>query len=137
MTLPFRLGSPGKDTIDIEGIKSVSYRADGLLHLTDDGIDLEWTETRTVDEVSLDGIGTRVSESAPEYLDLPMERIAGAWVIGGWWWPRLELRARGLDDFAEVPGSRGVTLRLRIHRRDRALAHDIAQQIRAAATGWP
>lgn len=127
--LPFRLGPPGKDTIDLEGIKSVSYRLDGLLHLTDDGITLEWTETRTVEEVSLDRVGTDVDEAGTVSLEVPMERLAGAWVIGGWWWPRLELRARGFEDFEQVPGVRGVTLSLRIHRRDRALANAIAGEI--------
>lgn len=127
--LPFRLGPPGKDTIDLEGIKSVSYRLEGLLHLTDDGIALEWTETRTIEQVSLGRIGTDVDESAVDVVEVPMERLLGAWVIGGWWWPRLELRARSFEDFAQVPGVRGVTLSLRIHRRDRELAQAIARRI--------
>jgi hypothetical protein len=129
--LPFRLSVPGRDTIGFEGIKSVSYRADGLLHLHDEGITLEWTETRTIDEVSLENIGTNVDASAADGLEVPMSRLAGAWVIGGWWWPRLELRARGLEDFQYVPGVRGVTLSLRIHRRDRELARAIAREIEA------
>jgi hypothetical protein len=132
--LPFRLAAPGRDTIDLEGIKSVSYRADGLLHLNEHGITLEWTETRTIDEVSLENIGTNVDAFAADGLELPMSRLAGAWVVGGWWWPRLELRARGLEDFQDIPGVRGVTLGLRIHRRDRDLARALARAIEAAVS---
>jgi hypothetical protein len=110
---------------------SVSYRLDGLLHLTDHGVALEWIETRTLEQVSLEKIGTDVDEVATDILEVPMARLAGAWVIGGWWWPQLELRARGFKDFEEVPGARGVSLRLRIHRRDRALARAIAGEIQA------
>lgn len=133
--LPFQLRSPGTDTVGLDGIASVSYRADGLLHLGDDGITLEWTETRTTEQVSLEKIGTDTDQLPLERLDLPMDRIAGAWLIGGWWWPRLELRARDFEDFAQVPAVRGITLRLRIHRRDRELARAIAMKINQRVEG--
>jgi hypothetical protein len=127
--LPFRLNPTGRDTLGFEGIESVSYRVDGLLRLADQSVTLEWTGTRTTEQVSLDKIGTDVDELPLEWLEVPFGRLAGAWVIGGWWWPRLELRARGVEDFDGVPATRGVTLRLRIHRRDRRLAHAIASEI--------
>lgn len=114
---------------------SVSYHADGLLQVSDEGIVLEWRETRTVDQVSLEKIGTDVDQVAEDYIEVPMSRLAGAWLIGGWWWPRLELRARGFEDFQDVPGARGVTLTLRIQRRDRALARAMADEIMAALAG--
>lgn len=127
--LPFRIKPPGRDAVEWGGIESVSYRVDGLLRLVDQSITLEWTGTRTTQEVSFDKIGTDVDELPPKWLELSFGRIAGAWVVGGWWWPRLELRARGLEDFDGVPGTHGVTLRMRIHRRDRALARTIALEI--------
>ncbi|HEX5635076.1 MAG TPA: hypothetical protein VFX50_17655, partial [Gemmatimonadales bacterium] len=131
--LPFRLKSPDKDSFALDGIASVSSRIDGLLQLTEAGVLLEWRETRTTDRVSFERIGTDVEELPTQWLELPFERIAGAWVIGGWWRPRMELRARGLDDFAGVPGSRGVTQVLQLHRRDRALALAMAAEIHALA----
>lgn len=31
--LPFRIRIPGKDVIDLKGVRSVNYRVEGLLHL--------------------------------------------------------------------------------------------------------
>ena len=113
----------------LEGIKSVSYRADGVLQLHDGVLTLEWTETRTTEQVSLERIGTEVDAFPAEWLELPMDRLAGAWVIGGWWRPQLELRARAPEDVESVPAARGITVRLHIHRRDRRLAQAIASEI--------
>ncbi len=111
------------------GIESVSHRADGILRVTEQGLTLEWAEVQTVQQVSLDRVGTEVNELPPDWLELPSECIAGAWVVGGWWSPRLDLRAREREAFDGVPGVRGVTLSLRIHRRHRPLASAIAQAI--------
>lgn len=127
--LPFRLKRPGWDSVGFSGIESVSHRADGTLRVTEQGVRLEWAEVQTVEQVSLDRVSTDVNELPPEWLELPSERIAGAWLVGGWWAPRLDLRARETGDFEGVPGVRGVTLSLRIHRRDRPLAGAIAQAI--------
>lgn len=127
--LPCRLNASGKDTMDFLGVQSVSYRLDGILHVGDDGITLEWTGTRTTEEVSLTRVATEVDELPLEWLEMPMEQLTGATVLGGWWWPRLELRARALADFVDVPGARGVTLPLYIQRRDRALARRVAREI--------
>ncbi len=127
--LPFRLKRPGWDSMGLGGIESVSHRADGVLRLTEEGVTLEWAEVQTVEEVSLERVGTDVRALPPEGLDVPIERLAGAWLVGGWWSPRRELRAREGEDFEAVPGVRGVTLSLRIHRRDRPLAAAIARAI--------
>lgn len=127
--LPFRLKPAGSDSVAWEGIESVSYRVDGLLRVADQSVILEWTGKRTTQQVSFEKIGTDVDELPSEWFELPFGRIAGAWVVGGWWWPRLELRARRLEDFDGVPATHGVTLRLRIHRRDRGLARTIATEI--------
>ncbi len=41
--LPFKLSATGRDSMGLDGIESVSYQSDGLLHLTDTGLLLEWT----------------------------------------------------------------------------------------------
>ena len=107
--LPFRLHEPGEDNMGAWGIESISYRADGLLHLTDQGVTLEWTETRTHEQVSIDRVGTDVETFPREGVDLSVSQLAGAWVAGGWWRPRLELRVRLAQDLEGVPGKRGVT----------------------------
>lgn len=66
------------------GIESVSHRADGLLRLTDDGITLEWAEVQTVEQVGFKGVGSDVIELPAEWLELPIERLGGAWLLGGW-----------------------------------------------------
>jgi len=131
--LPVRLKLAPTDTVGPTGVESVSYRAEGLLHLMDWGIVLEWSETRTTERVSVERIGTDVEHLPAETVEVPFEQLVEAWVIGGWWWPQLELRARELGAFIGVPGVRGVTLRLRIHRRDRSLARAIAIEIRERA----
>lgn len=133
--LPFRLHPTGRDTIGLNGIASVSYRLTGWLRLSDQSVTMEWAGTRTTEQVSLDNIGTDVDQLPLEGFELPFGRIAGAWVVGGWWRPRFELRARGSDDLDGVPSTRGVTLALRIHRRDRGLARAIASVIEARVAG--
>ena len=113
----------------MDGIESVGNRVDGVLRLEEHGLSLEWNETQTIQEVSLARVGTEVRELPLEWLDLPMERVTGAWLVGGWWRPRLEVRLLSSEDLAGVPGARGVTLPLRIRRRDRELARVIAAAI--------
>lgn len=112
---------------------SVSWQLTGWLRLGDEGVTLELTGTRTTQQVSLDKIGTDVQEMPLDRFELPFDRIAGAWLIGGWWMPQLELRTRSDDDLKGLPAVRGVTLALRIQRRDRGLAQAIASEIEARA----
>lgn len=129
--LPFRLRAAGRDSVGFGGVESVSFRVDGLLQVIEEGITLEWTGTRTTEQVSFEKIGTDVEELSLEWVELPFERLAGVWLLGGWWRPRLELRARGIEDFDGVPAARGVTVSLGIHRRDRALARNLGSAIAA------
>ena len=112
------------------GIESLSYQVAGTVRLTDDGLELTWTETETSQRVSLERLGTDVGDLGEESLDLTNAQLAGAWVVGGWWRPRLELRVQHTDDLDHMPAARGVTVMLRIERRDRALAAAIAAEIR-------
>ena len=122
----------GSQKVSLGDVESVSYRAEGLLHLTDWGLILEWSKTRTTQRVTMMGeVGTNVDELPPEVVEMRIEDIAGASMIGGWWWrrPQIELRARGLEVFRGIPGSRGATIRFPIERRDRSLARAFAIEI--------
>jgi hypothetical protein len=115
----------------MEGIASVSWQLTGWLRLDDEGVTLELTGTRTTQQVSLDKIGSDVHEMPLDRFELPFGRISGAWLLGGWWRPRLELRTRSDDDLKGLPAVRGVSLALRVHRRDRELACTVASEIEA------
>jgi hypothetical protein len=127
--LPFRLNVPGEDTLDLRGARSVSYRLDGLLHVAADLLTFEWAATRRTQRVSLTGVKDEVDDSPVGTIEVPRPSITRAQVRGGWWAPRLQLWARRIDAFDGIPGARPGTLTLRIHRRDRAHAHAIAEAI--------
>ncbi len=123
--LPFRLRVPGKDTLDERGIRSVSYKVEGLLYLGGGILTLEWTGTRQVERVSLSGVRTDVKLLPLDALEIPVGWIRDARLRGGWWMPRLALRARRLDAFDGAPGARPGGITLWLKRRDRALAREL------------
>ena len=135
--LPFRLRVPGQDVIDFEGVWSISYRGEGLLHLEGGTLTLEWTATRTTERVSVKGIGTDVEHSPIGTLEVPVDWIIGVRLRGGWWWPRLELRARRLDAFDDFPGSRPGVITLKVRRRDREHAGALVAAIDHARAATP
>jgi hypothetical protein len=101
--LPFRLKIPGEDTLDWRGVRSISYRLDGLLHVVGDVITFEWAATRHTQRVSLTGVKDEVDESPVGAVQVPLRCITRAQVRGGWWTPRLQLWARRIDAFHGVP----------------------------------
>ena len=126
--LPFRIKVRDPDIIDWQGIRSVSYLLDGLVHVVDKSITLEWTATRRTRRLWFTGIKDEVDRSPLGTLQVPVGSITRA-RVRGWWTPRLQLWARRLEAFDGIPGARGATLTLRIHRRDREHAHTIAVAI--------
>ncbi len=130
--LPFRIRIPGEDSIDTSGVRSVSYRVEGLLHLTDDTLEFEWTATETTEQVSLTKIGTEVSQSPIGRLELPLDILAEVRLRGGWMLPRLLLRARRLGAFERMPRAKGTTVTLRIRRRFRKQAQEMVAAIELA-----
>lgn len=127
--LPFRLRVPGIDKIDHKGIRSISYRVEGLLHLEGDTLLFEWAGTRKTEWVALGSVTDELDRSPVARLEVPVTAIAGVRLLGGVWLTRLELRARGLDVFHGIPGARPGAIRLRIRRRDRKLAALLAAAI--------
>ena len=130
--LPVRLKVPGRDAVDSEGVWSVSYRVDGLLHLADEVIALEWAATRRTQHVALGGVRDEVDHSPVGTVEVPLEWITGVRLRRGWWGRRLQLWARRIDAFDGIPGARPGTITLRIHRRDRDHARAMAAAIDAA-----
>ena len=127
--LAFRIGVPGADTLDDRGIRSVGYRLEGLLRLVDATLVFEWAATRTTESVSFAGVKTETDRSPIGALEVPVERITTVRRRGGWWAPRLELRASEIDAFDALPGARPASIRLKIRRRDRAHADAMALAI--------
>jgi hypothetical protein len=135
-SVPFQVPLPGRDTIDLDGIRSVSYGIHGLLHLDGEFATFEWSTTRHTEIVSLTDISENDDATAPELLDVPVAWIAGATLTGGRWRPRLVLRGRRLDAFVGVPGAGPGIVSLRVRRRDRPLAMAMAAALAYAAGTW-
>lgn len=127
--LPIRLAIPGSDDVGFQGVESVSYKVYGLLHVTEGGIALEWSGTKTTEQVTFLNVGTEIDEIPLDWLEVPAGELMGVRLVGGWWRPAVELRARYMDAFERVPSVQGVLLRLRIARRDRALAREVVMEI--------
>jgi hypothetical protein len=132
--LPFKITLPAEERVEFTGYREVSRRADGLLHLVGDAIVLEWALTESIEEVSLENVGSATETFAAEELEIPLTWLAGAELAGGILRPRLVLRARGLGVFADVPGAKGAELALHYRRADRLLAVAMQRAITAART---
>ena len=127
--LPFQLPLPGRDTLGLDGARSESYRVHGLLHCDGETLTFEWSTSAHVENVSLLGVDVDDEVSPAELWDVPVAWIAEVRITGGWWAPRLYLRARRIDAFDGIPGAQPGTITLRFRRRDRAIAAAITQAL--------
>ncbi len=135
--LPFRIKLPGEDSVFFTEVRDVARRADGLLHLLDDAILLEWAVTESVDEVGIGNVSSTTETFAAEEIEIPLVWLASAELIGGILRPRMLLRARGLGVFADVPGAKADRLELSYARADRFVAVEMAAAIKAAFAALP
>jgi hypothetical protein len=124
--LPFRIKLPDEDEWGFTGFQQTEYTVTGLLHLSDESLYLEWVERRKIERFTLGEVGTTHEEFPVETLEIPLDWVASLEVAGGWWLPRVRLRARRLDAFEGVPGAEPGRLMLVIARRDRPLAAELA-----------
>jgi hypothetical protein len=124
--VPFHGTLAGRDTLGLDGARSVSYRVHGLLHFDGGVLTFEWSIARHSEQVSLGRVDVEDDVAPPELLCVPLAWIAEARLTGGWWLPRLVLRGRRLDAFDGVPGAQPGAVALRVRRRDRALAAAMA-----------
>ncbi|MEE8361342.1 MAG: hypothetical protein V3R71_04260, partial [Gemmatimonadales bacterium] len=114
--LPFRLRLAGKDTIDAGGIRTVSYKVQGLLHLEGDTLALEWAVDQSTENVGIGGVSTDVEQFDYEELVVPLTWLTEVRLTR---FPsrRLKLRARRLDAFDGVPAARPGSISLRVRWR--------------------
>lgn len=131
--LPFRLSLPGEDSVKLSGFRSISYNIEGLLHVSDLVVTVEWTGTQTTEQFTFEKVGTDVDKLPIDWVEIPASEISDARVYRYWWSPCLELRSRRLDTFDDIPSARSAILRLKINRRDRAHARDMAIAINEAS----
>ena len=130
-SLAFRLELPSEDvSIEQGNIHSVSVRIEGMLHVTNGRVIMEWMGTKAIHDVSSSASRPSVSvttEPVPrEQYEFPAAAVIAATVRGRWWRPRLELSIASLEARGRVPGVRDGMLTLRIRRRDMARARAIA-----------
>lgn len=135
--LPFRISLPDKDVLDFSGFRSISYKIEGLLRLTDDTLLFEWSAIQTTERVALTGIDSVVDESPVGTHEIPLGWIARVRLRGGWLSPRLVLRGQRLDAFDGVPGGKLGVLSLRIGRQFRQQAKEMAAAIERAREEAP
>ncbi len=136
--LPFSLKVRGHDAIDGLDVYSISVKVEGMASWSDGaGLTLEWAETQHIDEVSFTTIRSDVVSEPPLAIDIAVDELAGAAVLGGWWRPRIELKGRYLDTFTNVPGSAPGRVVLWIRRRDRDLAKHLASLLTRAIADHP
>ena len=128
--LPFRIAIPDDDEWGFTGFQQTTTTVTGLLHFTEEALYLEWVERRKIERFTLGDVGTEHEEFPVETLEIPVDWIASLEVVGGWWLPRVRLRARRLDAFEGVPGAEPGRVMLVIARRDRALAAAHATALR-------
>ena len=129
--LPFSIRLPNDDHFGLTGTESTKFRIDGLLHITEPSLFVEWAETRTIERFSLGRVGTDIEELPVEMLEIPLDWISALRLIGGWWAPRIQLQARRLDAFESIPGGHPGSVTLWIKRRDRDLAREIGAAFEA------
>jgi len=130
--LPFRLPVSGEETLDWRGVRSVSYRVEGLLHLENNYLVFEWSGTRNVEKVGVSGVVDKKDQLPHEALDVSVNWITEVRLRGGWWAPRFHLRARRLNAFDPMPSARPGAIKLKVRRRDRALAQEMGVAIELA-----
>lgn len=129
--VPFRLRLAGEDTIDTRGIRTVSYKVRGLLHLEGDTLAFEWAVDQSTESVGLGGVSTDVEKFDYEELVVPLTWLTEVRLTR---FPsrRLKLRARRLDAFDGIPAARPGSISLRVRWRDRHLARAMVEAIEEA-----
>lgn len=135
--LPFGLEIPDEDSLGLSGIRSVSYKVDGLLHLDDDALTFEWVARRETENIGLTGVKKEVDESPVGRARVSLQVITGVRLRGWWWAPRLDLYARRVDAFEDIPTARPGIVTLKLRRVDRGIGAAMADAIQAARAALP
>ena len=131
--VPFRLSLAGEETLDFRGVRSVGYKVEGLLHLENDSLTLEWAVDKTTENVGLSGVSTDVEKFDYEDLTLHLTWLTEVRLTGGFFRPwRIHLRASRLDAFDGIPAAKPGRISLKIRRRNRHIAAAMVAAIQEA-----
>jgi hypothetical protein len=133
--VPFRIKLPTEEVVEFTTYREVTTRVEGLLHLEEGQVVLEWAMRREVQEVGLSGVVQENEAFDPEVAELPLSWITSATLAGGIISPRLVLRGRSLQVFAGIPGAKGAEISLHYTRNDRMLAVAMVRAIEDALAG--
>lgn len=134
-SLAFRLKLPGTDTLSGLNAVSTSFRVHGLLWLEGDLLIIQWGGAVRVQDVSPLGLSDTREPLPDERVAVPVHDLHRARVAGGWWRPRLILRAGTPGALGEVPGETAGVVTLWIARADRAAGRALSSAINDAISG--
>jgi len=112
--LPFRIRVPKVNRLTMTGSQSIETSVDGLLHLEENVLYVEWLVREKVHRFGFDGVGTEPQEYPAETNDVPAEWLAMVrkvdLVVSTW----ITFRARRLDAFSGIPTAGAGTLTVRV-----------------------
>jgi hypothetical protein len=130
--LPFRLKVDGKD--EFRGFRAVStsFRFHGVLRLDGCALVIEWGGIAQVQAVGALTIRDDRLALPDERIMVPVSHLYPATLAGGWWRPRLTLRAKVLGALAMVPSEELGAVQLWYARADRAAAVAMSAALSAA-----
>jgi serine/threonine protein kinase len=116
----------------IEDIFAGLAQLSGILHFDGQTLRAEWQVSDAVLNTFTGNVKT---------ITIPVDQIASAKVVNGFWSTRLELVARSIATFGDLRCNTPGKLALKIARSDRPIAETCAtklqQSIDASATPWP
>jgi hypothetical protein len=111
--LPFKLSVPDDDKWEAVGHESHEFKVDGLLHLEQGVLILEWVVREEVQRFGFEGIGTEKLVHPAEVVEIPAEWISDVNVTDLYFVTWITLRGRRLDTFDGIPGAAPGLLKMR------------------------
>lgn len=127
--LPFTLRAASESEMTGTDVAWDAYRFHGVARIEGGELVLEWggeIERATMAGAS---VSTTFDPVPTRRIRVPGSRLGVAELRGGWWRPRLEVVVADLDALSALPGSRQGRAVLRVARRDRTLALELAAAI--------
>jgi hypothetical protein len=135
--LPFKLSVPDDDKWEGVGHESREFKVDGLLHLEQGVLVLEYAVRETVQRFGFEGVGTDRNEYPAEVVEIPVEWISDIRITDLILFTWITLRARRLDTFEGIPGAGPGRLTLRVSYPNRHLMKPLVVAIEKARQALP
>ncbi|MEP6571384.1 MAG: hypothetical protein ABJD11_01770 [Gemmatimonadota bacterium] len=135
--LSFKLKVAGTD--EFRGLKatSTSYRFHGILRLDGSVLTIEWGGVAQVQEFGATTIRDNRLPLPDDSVEIPVELLYRAALAGGWWLPRLRLRAGAPGVLSMVPSEELGAVEFWYARADRDLAITMVAAINKAIADSP